>query len=112
MSILGKNLRKYRTELKLSLLQVASLTGITNSRLSKIERDEITCHPTDLILLARTYKKPLISLYIDAGFLTPSDLPEYQSEFQGISLLDDDEKQHIQEEINFINRKKVENNGI
>ena len=107
MSDLGQKLRTYRTSLNLSLQQVTQLTGITNSRLSKMERNEITCPATDLMKLAKTYNISLISLYLDAGYLTPSDLPEYQSEFIGVSLLDDDEKRHIQEEINFINRKKV-----
>lgn len=107
MSNLGQKLRDYRTSLNLSLLQVTELTGITDSRLSKMERDEITCPATDLMKLSKAYNIPIISLYLDAGYLSPSDLPEYFSEFSGLSLLDEDEKKHIQDEINFLNRKKV-----
>ncbi len=107
MSNLGQKLRNYRTSQNLSLKQVTELTGITNSRLSKMERNEIICPATDLKKLAKVYRISVISLYIDAGYLSPSDLPEYQSEFKGVSLLDEDEKTHIQNEINFINRKKV-----
>ena len=107
MSNLGQKLRNYRTSLNLSLLQVTELTGITNSRLSKMERDEITCPATDLMKLSKIYNVPIISLYLDAGYLSPSDLPEYSSEFSGLSLLDEDEKKHIQDEINFLNRKRV-----
>jgi len=107
MSNLGQKLRNYRTSQNLSLHQVTELTGITNSRLSKMERNEIVCPASDLMKLSKVYKISVISLYIDAGYLSPTDLPEYQSEFNGVSLLDAEEKAHIQNEINFINRKKV-----
>lgn len=107
MANLGIKLRNYRTSLRLSLHQVMELTGITNSRLSKMEREEIICPALDLMKLAKVYNVPIVSLYLDAGYLSPSDLPEYSSEFSGLSLLDEDEKKHIQDEINFLNRKKV-----
>ena len=72
-----------------------------------MERNEIACPPLDLKKLSKVYNVPIISLYLDAGYLTPSDLPEYSSGFSGLSLLDEDEKKHIQDEINFLNRKKV-----
>ena len=45
-------------------------------------------------------------MFIDAGYLTKEDLIEYQYFFDGVSKLDNDEKQHIQEQIDFLNRKK------
>ncbi|MFR8293735.1 MAG: hypothetical protein ACLVAU_05965 [Ruminococcus sp.] len=41
-----------------------------------------------------------------AGFLETSDLEEYRSGFKNISMLDSDEKNHIQDQIDFIIKKK------
>ena len=41
-----------------------------------------------------------------AGFLETSDLEEYQSGFKNTSMLDSEEKNHIQSEIDFIIKKK------
>ena len=112
MSNIGNKLKSYRNELGLSLHEVTSLTGITNSRLSKIERGQTACPPTDLIKLANAYNKSLISLYLDAEYLSPSDLVNFQPVFSGVSLLDDEEKKHLQDEINFMNRKKETNYDI
>lgn len=111
MSKLGILLKKYRNNLGLSMQEVTELTGITNSRLSKIERGKTLCPPSDLRKLASIYKVPLISLYIDAEYVDETDLREFQTVFTGVSLLDENEKQHIQDEINFLNRKK-DNYGI
>lgn len=109
MSDLGNNLRKYRKNLNLTLLQVMEKTGITDSRLSKFERNLELCPPTDLTKLAKLYNVSLISLYLDAGYLRASDISAIQSEFKNVYLLDEDEKKHIQDEIDFLNRKKDKN---
>jgi hypothetical protein len=41
-----------------------------------------------------------------AGCLDASDLEEYRSGFRNTDLLDSDEKKHIQDQIDFIIRKK------
>lgn len=106
MSSLGARLKIYREKAGLSLNQVNDKTGITNSRLSRIEHDQISCPPGDLKRLAETYGIKNISIFIDAGYLTKEDLIEYQYFFDGVSKLDNDEKQYIQEQIDFLNRKK------
>ena len=106
MPTLGNLLKTYRNELGLSMHQVTILTGITNSRLSKIERDQILCPAIDLKKLAQTYNKSLIDLYIKAEYLSPADISDFQDGFNGVSILDEEERQHIQSEIDFINRKK------
>lgn len=107
MSNLGKRLKAYREALGLSLKQVNEQTGITNSRLSKIERGQLVCPPADLKRLARVYEVQLISLYLEADYIDNSDLMEYQLFFKGINELDNEEKQHIQKQIDFmISRKR------
>lgn len=106
MSSLGARLKLYREKAGLSLNQVNDKTGITNSRLSRIEHDQISCPPDDLKRLAEVYGIKNILMFIDAGYLTKEDLIEYQYFFDGVSKLDNDEKQHIQEQIDFLNRKK------
>lgn len=109
MSDFGKRLKAYREMLGLSLKQVTEQTGITNSRLSKIERGRLNCPPADLKKLAKVYDVQLVSLYLEAGYMDSSDLMEYQLCFKGINKLDNDEKQHIQEQIDFmISRKQNE----
>lgn len=106
MSNLGMRLRAYRTGLSLSLKDVSDKTGITNSRLCKIEQGKLKCHAEDLQQLAKVYNVPIVSLYLDAGFLQLDDLEEYKKVFQGVTNLDVEELEHVQAEIDFINRKK------
>ena len=47
-----------------------------------------------------------VPLFIMAGFLETSDLEEYRSGFKNTSMLDLDEKNHIQDQIDFIIKKK------
>lgn len=106
MSSLGVRLKAYREKIGLSLNQVNDKTGITNSRLSRIEHGQISCPPDDLKRLAETYGIKTIPLFIDAEYLTKEDLIEYQFFFDGVSKLDNEEQQYIQEQIDFLNRKK------
>lgn len=112
MSNLGKRLKDYREMLGLTLKQVNEQTGITNSRLSKIERGKLVCPPADLKKLARIYEVKLISLYLEAGYIDNGDLMEYQLFFKGINELDDEEKQHIQKQIDFIISRKRNSEDI
>ena len=107
MSDFGTRLRAYRTKLSLSLKAVSEQTGITNSRLCKIEQGKLTCRAEDLCQLSEVYHVPIVSLYLAAGFLNPKDLEEYKQVFQGVEDLDNEEMEHIQAEIDFLNRKKV-----
>lgn len=106
MKDLGARLRAYRARLNLSLKDVSDKTGITNSRLCKIEQGKLKCHAEDLQSLANIYNIPIVSLYLDAGFLEPRDLDDYKKVFQGVANLDIEEFEHVQAEIDFLNRKK------
>ncbi|MCD8301182.1 MAG: helix-turn-helix domain-containing protein [Clostridiales bacterium] len=109
MSNLGVRLKAYRDKLSLSLSQVNKEVGITNSRLSKMERGKIECPPAeDLKKLASLYHVSVIDLYIDVGYLETSDIEEYQQVFHGVSTLDAEEKEYIQELIDLLNRKRVQ----
>lgn len=108
MSKLGSYLRKCRSDIGLSLTEVYQRTGITNSRLSRIENgsQKGILNPTELKKLANLYGVGLVSIFIVAGYLDNFDLEEYRFGFKNIELLDDDEKKHIQEQIDFLARKK------
>lgn len=102
----GEKLKAYRDRSGFSMKQVNEATGITNSRLSKIERGQIECPPQDLRKLAQLYDIQIIILFIEAGYLQEDDVKDYQFVFTGVSELDDTEKEHIQLEIDFINKRK------
>jgi transcriptional regulator with XRE-family HTH domain len=106
MSALGDRLKESREKCDLSLKKVYELTSLTDSRLSKMERGQINCTPDDLKKLARLYSIQLIPLYVLAGYLNEEDIKEYRFVFQGASSLDDEEKQHIQAQIDFLNKKR------
>ncbi|MCK8489234.1 helix-turn-helix domain-containing protein [Paenibacillus sp. MBLB2552] len=106
MFALGERLKESREKCGLSLKKAYELTGITDSRLSKIERGQISCTPDDLKKLASLYNIQLIPLYVLADYLTEEDVKEYQFVFRGVSSLDKDEMQHIQAQIDFLNKKR------
>ena len=105
MSELGKTLKENREESGFSQKKVYEMTGITDSRLSKMERGQIDCTPCDLKKLAHLYNIHLIPLYVLADYLNEKDIEEYQFVFQGVSSLDDEEMHHIQTQIDFLNKK-------
>ena len=107
MSELGDYLRNARNEKGLSQAKVQTQIGITNSRLCKAENgaDNILS-AAELKKLAVLYGVPVVPLFIMAGFLEASDLEEYRSGFKNTSMLDSDEKNHIQSQIDFIIKKK------
>lgn len=107
MSELGDYLRKARNIKGLSQAKVHAQIGITNSRICKAENgaDNILS-AAELKKLAVLYDIPVIPLFIMAGFLETSDLEEYRSGFKNTSMLDSEEKNHVQSEIDFIIKKK------
>ena len=107
-------LKKCRNERKLSQKGVFNLTGITDSRISKAEREGSIKNfsVNELKILSKTYNIPIVEMLIKLGCLTVSDLKEFQSGFKGVSVLDAEEKNHIQNEIDFLNRKKGAKNDL
>lgn len=106
MSGLGDRLKTSREKCGMNLKSVYEITGISDSRLSKMERGIINYTPDDLMKLAHLYNIHLIPLYVLAGYLSEGDIKEYQFVFHGVSSLDDEEMQHIQAQIDFINKKR------
>lgn len=108
MSDLANRLKAYREKLGYTLKEVSQKTGITDSRLCKIENDYLSCPALELKKLCELYNAPTVLLFIEAGYLDQNDLIDYQLTFSGASELDEDEKEHIQWEINKFNsdRKK------
>ena len=95
----GNYLKSIRNSLDLSLKNVNQKTGITDSRLSRIEKGNVNPDPTTLKLLANLYKIDLIDLYLQYGYLDDIDLSSYKKVFSFSELLTDDERNHIQNEI-------------
>lgn len=105
---ISEYLKKCRKERDLSQKAVQKLTGITDSRISKAENEGNikTFNIYELKALSQTYNVPIIEMLIKLGGLTDFDLKEFQYVFKDVSLLDEEERQHIQNEIDFINRKR------
>ena len=107
MHKLGDYLKIIRNEKGLSLYKVYEKTGITDSRLSKAENGAWNnLKLSELKKLADLYEVPIIPMCMMAGFFDDSDIEEYHSGFRNVSLLDDEDKQHIQAEIDYILKKK------
>lgn len=100
-------LKIIRNEKGLSLYKVYEKTGITDSRLSKAENGAWNnLKLSELKKLADLYEVPIIPMCMMAGFFDDSDIEEYHSGFRNVALLDDEDKQHIQAEIDYILKKK------
>ena len=106
--MVGERLRTIRNSKSLSLDEVTKATGITNSRLSKIERG-ITKHPTldDICTLLNFYGVPLIAFLSQEGYCQKNS-----SLLNNLELLNNFELKHLQAEIDFIMKEKGLNNGI
>lgn len=114
MNTLGAYLKDMRKKSGLSLKEVHAQCGITDSKLSRMERDEgpqLTAN--ELRKLAKLYQIDVVQLFLFAGYLDENDLATYQLVFRDASLLTVEEKQHIQEQIDlFIKGRKVSTHGV
>lgn len=114
MTNLGAYLKKIRNLRHLSLKDVQDQCGITDSKLSRLERGEgrdIT--PCDLKKLARLYEIGVIPLYLMAGYLDENDLLEYQFIFENAQFLTEEEKRSIQTQINlFTKERRLSNHDL
>lgn len=114
MNDFGTYLKKVRVKRHLSLKDVHQQCGVTDSKLSRLERGEGKLpDPHDLKKLAELYKISVIPLYIMVGYLNKEDLVDYTQVFQNADLLTKDEQENIQTQINLFTRgRKVPNNDI
>lgn len=106
MATLGEFLKNARENAGYSQKQVYEKTGITDSRLSRMERDSTSCPPSELKKLADLYQAPLVEMFLMAGYLSSDDLEDYQKVFHGVSDLDDEEKSHIQQCIDLLTKRR------
>lgn len=106
MNSIGSYLKKQRERLSLSLNAVCDQTGITSTRLNRIERDLVNePSPEALKKLAELYQIDLIYLYKLAGYLENIDIKGQVQPFTNYELLNDDERNFIQQSINFLAKK-------
>ena len=100
--MIGEKLKAIRISKKISINTVSEKTGITNSRLSKIERGIIP-HPSldDINAILKVYEVPLLSVLCEEGYCDKRD-----------GVLKNLEINHIQAEIDFILKEKGMENGI
>ncbi len=107
MQNFGEYLKQLRNDCGLSLYKVYEKTGITDSRLSKAENGAwCNLKLSEIRKLADLYKVPVIPMCMMAGLFDESDIEEYHSCFRNVALLDDEDKQHVQSEIDYILKKK------
>lgn len=106
MSKLGEYLKKIRDELGLSLKDVYRETGISDSKLSRIENGTNVSAPTPDVLqaLSKLYQINLVELYLIVGYLDEEALSSYVQVFKNVKLLKDDERKNIQEQIDLFTK--------
>ncbi|QSZ27616.1 helix-turn-helix transcriptional regulator [Aceticella autotrophica] len=106
MDTIGIYLRKLRIQQNLSLNDVFDLTGITTTRLNRIERGQVK-EPSPIVLkkLSDLYNADLINLYKMAGYLEVKNINERVFPFQNYEVLDNEECAYIQQTIDFFVKK-------
>lgn len=104
--VLGEYLKEIRLQKKLSLKDVYKLTGISDSKLSRIENGTNASDPAPSILqsLSNLYSINLIELYRMAGYLDEEALSSYKQVFHNVNLLTEDERNHIQAQIDLFTK--------
>lgn len=114
MNDMGNYLKQIRSNCHLSLKEVYDRCGITDSKLSRMERGEgKPLGPLELRKLAQVYGISVIPLYIMAGYLDEGDLADYQLVFRNADLLNDEEKQSVQTQIDLLTKgRQVGSNDI
>ena len=105
MQGVGAVLKEYRNKLGISLAEVHSKIGITDSRLSRIERVEAKFPvPDELKSLAHLYGVSTIELLSIAGYISEVDTELYKKVFENADLLSADERDNIQTQINLFTK--------
>lgn len=114
MKNIGNYLKEARNKCHLSLNDVHNRCGVTDSKLSRMERGEgKPLDPAELKKLAQLYGISVIPIYIMAGYLDESDLSDYQLVFKNADLLNEEEKQSVQMQINLLTKgRQVCNNDF
>ena len=106
VTLLGAYLKRIRLQQGLSLKDVYKKTGISDSKLSRIENGANVSETAPSILqgLSKLYNINLIELYRMAGCLDEEALSSYERVFKNVDLLTEDERNHIQEQIDLFTK--------
>lgn len=106
---IGQYLKNMRTQHGLSLKKVCTKTGISDSKLSRIENCAPRSEPGPAILqtLSKLYSFNLVECYLATGYLNEESLSSYKQVFQNIELLNEDEYILIQNLINMLTKERV-----
>lgn len=108
MNKLGEYLLHLRVERNYSLKYIQEQTGVTDSQQSRIERGITSdISPISLKKLSNFYDISFIELLKMAGYINDKDLEQYSRVFSYAELLSDEQKFHIQEEINLFTGKTI-----
>lgn len=108
MNSIGNYLKEARNKCHMSLKDVYNHCGVTDSKLSRMERGKgKPLDPAELKKLAQLYGIGVVSIYIMAGYLDENDLSDYQLVFKNADLLDEEEKQNIQTQIDLLTKRKA-----
>lgn len=108
MAEIGQYLKAIRSQQGFSLKDVYKKTGISDSKLSRIENGTNLSEtdPTILQALAKLYNLNLVDLYLVAGYLDEESLSSYKQVFQNSELLNQDERALIQSLVNMITKER------
>lgn len=111
MNSVGAYLRGQRVKLSLSLNDVYEQTGITSTRLNRIELDQVN-EPSPEVLkkLAELYQVDLIYLYKMAGYLDETDILPQIKPFKNYEVLSDEERNFIQQAIDILAKNHLSEN--
>lgn len=105
MADIGMFLRESRKKCNLSLKAVYNQCGITDSRLSRIERGQVKSpDPSELKNLAHLYGISPLLLFVMAGYLDEQDTQSYQFVFRDADLLTNAEAENIQTQIDLFTK--------
>ena len=105
---IGQYLKQMRTQCDLSLKKVQIKTGISDSKLSRIEGCSPRSEPGPVVLqtLSKLYNFNLVECYLATGYLDEESLSSYRQVFQNTELLNQDERILIQNLINMLTKER------
>ena len=111
MNSVGAYLREQRVKLLLSLNDVYEQTGITSTRLNRIELDRVN-EPSPEVLkkLADLYRVDIIYLYKMAGYLDDTDILPQLKPYKNYEVLNDEELNFIQQAIDILAKNHLSAN--
>lgn len=105
---IGQYLKQMRAHCGLSLKKVQIKTGISDSKLSRIESCAPRSEPSPAVLqtLSKLYNFNLIECYLATGYLNEESLSSYKQVFQNSELLNQDERALIQNLVNMLTKER------